>query len=228
MRTRGQRRTVSAMTSIQIHGLTKRFGNVVAVDDLSFEVAQGSVTGFLGPNGAGKTTTLRMLLGLIEPTAGARRSPASPIGSSSIRSATSERSSNRRASTPAAEPETTFACCASLRAYRLQPSRRGPRRGRPRRCRLTAGSRASRSACASGSASPPPCSGSPKYSSSTSPPTASTPRASTGCASSSAPTPTKDAACSYPATSWPRSPRPSTTSSSSPKDAWSSSPRSPI
>jgi ABC-2 type transport system ATP-binding protein len=59
------------MTSIQIHGLTKRFGTVVAVDDLSFEVAQGNVTGFLGPNGAGKTTTLRMLLGLIEPTAGA-------------------------------------------------------------------------------------------------------------------------------------------------------------
>jgi ABC-2 type transport system ATP-binding protein len=58
------------MTSIQIQGLTKRFGTVVAVDNLSFEVAQGSVTGFLGPNGAGKTTTLRMLLGLIEPTAG--------------------------------------------------------------------------------------------------------------------------------------------------------------
>src|ERR1039458_6505555 len=60
----------AVMTSIQISGLTKRFGNVVAVDNLSFEVAQGSVTGFLGPNGAGKTTTLRMLLGLIEPTAG--------------------------------------------------------------------------------------------------------------------------------------------------------------
>jgi ABC-2 type transport system ATP-binding protein len=59
------------MTSIHISGLTKRFGNVVAVDDLSFDVALGHVTGFLGPNGAGKTTTLRMLLGLIEPTAGA-------------------------------------------------------------------------------------------------------------------------------------------------------------
>ena len=58
------------MTSIQINGLTKRFGTVGAVDNLSFEVAQGSVTGFLGPNGAGKTTTLRMLLGLIEPTVG--------------------------------------------------------------------------------------------------------------------------------------------------------------
>jgi ABC-2 type transport system ATP-binding protein len=58
------------MTTIEINGLTKRFGTVVAVDDLSFEVAQGHVTGFLGPNGAGKTTTLRMLLGLIEPTSG--------------------------------------------------------------------------------------------------------------------------------------------------------------
>ena len=58
------------MTSIQIHGLTKRFGDVVAVDDLTFEVEQGTVTGFLGPNGAGKTTTLRMLLGLVTPTGG--------------------------------------------------------------------------------------------------------------------------------------------------------------
>jgi len=58
------------MTSIQINGLTKRFGDVAAVDNLSFEVAEGSITGFLGPNGAGKTTTLRMLLGLVEPTAG--------------------------------------------------------------------------------------------------------------------------------------------------------------
>ena len=50
--------------------LTKRFGDVTAVSDLSFEVEAGSVTGFLGPNGAGKTTTLRMLLGLAEPTSG--------------------------------------------------------------------------------------------------------------------------------------------------------------
>jgi ABC-2 type transport system ATP-binding protein len=50
--------------------LTKRFGGVVAVDDLSFELEPGTITGFLGPNGAGKTTTLRMLLGLATPTAG--------------------------------------------------------------------------------------------------------------------------------------------------------------
>jgi len=53
-----------------VQGLTKRFGHVVAVKDLSFEVQPGRVTGFLGPNGAGKTTTLRMLLGLVHPTAG--------------------------------------------------------------------------------------------------------------------------------------------------------------
>ncbi len=51
-------------------GLTKRFGSVTAVADLSFELDAGTVTGFLGPNGAGKTTTLRMLLGLAEPTQG--------------------------------------------------------------------------------------------------------------------------------------------------------------
>jgi ABC-2 type transport system ATP-binding protein len=50
--------------------LTKRFGDVLAVDDLSFSLERGTVTAFLGPNGAGKTTTLRMLLHLVEPTAG--------------------------------------------------------------------------------------------------------------------------------------------------------------
>jgi ABC-2 type transport system ATP-binding protein len=50
--------------------LTKRFGKTVAVDDLSFAVEHGRITGFLGPNGAGKTTTLRVLLGLVAPTAG--------------------------------------------------------------------------------------------------------------------------------------------------------------
>ena len=50
--------------------LSKRFGGVVAVDDLTFRLEAGTVTGFLGRNGAGKTTTLRMLLGLVRPTAG--------------------------------------------------------------------------------------------------------------------------------------------------------------
>jgi ABC-2 type transport system ATP-binding protein len=55
---------------IEVRELTKHFGDVVAVDGLSFEISRGSIVGFLGPNGAGKTTTLRMLLGLIEPTSG--------------------------------------------------------------------------------------------------------------------------------------------------------------
>ena len=55
---------------IELQGLTKRFGSTVAVDDLSASIGSGSVTAFLGPNGAGKTTTLRMLLGLVAPTAG--------------------------------------------------------------------------------------------------------------------------------------------------------------
>jgi ABC-2 type transport system ATP-binding protein len=58
------------MSVIEVRGLTKRFGPVLAVDQLSFEVERGTVTGFLGSNGAGKTTTLRMLLGLVRPDAG--------------------------------------------------------------------------------------------------------------------------------------------------------------
>ncbi|HWW54783.1 MAG TPA: ATP-binding cassette domain-containing protein [Acidimicrobiales bacterium] len=55
---------------IEARGLTKRYGKTVAVDDLSFDVLPGQVTGFLGPNGAGKSTTLRMILGLDAPTSG--------------------------------------------------------------------------------------------------------------------------------------------------------------
>jgi ABC-2 type transport system ATP-binding protein len=55
---------------IEVRGLTKRYGATLAVDDLSFDVEPGKVTGFLGPNGAGKSTTMRMMLGLDRPTAG--------------------------------------------------------------------------------------------------------------------------------------------------------------
>jgi ABC-2 type transport system ATP-binding protein len=56
--------------------LTKRFGKLTAVEDLSFALEPGTITGFLGPNGAGKTTTLRMLLGLAAPTSAGWRSGA--------------------------------------------------------------------------------------------------------------------------------------------------------
>jgi ABC-2 type transport system ATP-binding protein len=55
---------------IEVHGLTKRYGDKLAVDDLSFTVRPGLVTGFLGPNGAGKSTTMRLILGLDAPTRG--------------------------------------------------------------------------------------------------------------------------------------------------------------
>jgi ABC-2 type transport system ATP-binding protein len=58
------------VTAIETAGLTKRYGPVTAVEDLTFAVRDGAVTGFLGPNGAGKTTTLRMILALARPTAG--------------------------------------------------------------------------------------------------------------------------------------------------------------
>jgi ABC-2 type transport system ATP-binding protein len=58
------------VAAIETVGLTKRYGSVTAVDDLSFSVRDGAVTGFLGPNGAGKTTTLRMILALARPSAG--------------------------------------------------------------------------------------------------------------------------------------------------------------
>jgi ABC-2 type transport system ATP-binding protein len=78
--TKGQDRTHPATVSTQLEpndavvtcsSLTKRYGDVVAVDDLTFSLTAGTITGFFGPNGAGKTTTLRMLLGLAEPTGGA-------------------------------------------------------------------------------------------------------------------------------------------------------------
>lgn len=58
---------------IELDGLTKRFGNKVAVDHLSCQVRPGMVTGFLGPNGAGKSTTMRMMLDLDNPTSGSVR-----------------------------------------------------------------------------------------------------------------------------------------------------------
>ncbi len=58
------------MSTIAVEALTKRYRTVTAVDDLTFQLAPGRVTGFLGPNGAGKSTTIRVLLGLARPTSG--------------------------------------------------------------------------------------------------------------------------------------------------------------
>jgi ABC-2 type transport system ATP-binding protein len=73
----GQQRDVprerpAASLAVHTEGLTKRFGRQVVVDHVDLQVPRGAVYGFLGPNGSGKTTTIRMLLGLVEPTAGSR------------------------------------------------------------------------------------------------------------------------------------------------------------
>jgi ABC-2 type transport system ATP-binding protein len=64
---------------IVVAGLTKTYGTLKAVDDLSFSVEPGTIAGFLGPNGAGRTTTLRVLLGLITPDAGTATISGHPL-----------------------------------------------------------------------------------------------------------------------------------------------------
>jgi len=66
--------------AIQTHGLTRRFGSLTAVEDVTFSVAAGQFFGFLGPNGAGKSTTIRMLTGLLEPTSGTMEILGEPFG----------------------------------------------------------------------------------------------------------------------------------------------------
>jgi ABC-2 type transport system ATP-binding protein len=63
-------RPLAGDSVVEVRSLSKRFGEIIAVDDISFSLEAGTVTGFLGPNGAGKTTTLKVLLGLADPTAG--------------------------------------------------------------------------------------------------------------------------------------------------------------
>jgi ABC-2 type transport system ATP-binding protein len=65
---------------LEIHDLTKRFGDVVALDGASFNVAPGRIVGFLGPNGAGKTTTMRAIFGLVRPDSGEVRWRGKPVG----------------------------------------------------------------------------------------------------------------------------------------------------
>src|SRR6201984_3533988 len=58
------------MKVLSVTGLSKRYGDIVAVDDISFTIKRNEIVGLLGPNGAGKTTTINMILGVLEPTSG--------------------------------------------------------------------------------------------------------------------------------------------------------------
>ncbi|MGA7860127.1 MAG: ABC transporter ATP-binding protein [Terracidiphilus sp.] len=70
--------------AIQTHGLTRRFGALTAVEDVTLSVASGQFFGFLGPNGAGKSTTIKMLTGLLEPSAGTVEILGQPFGSGAL------------------------------------------------------------------------------------------------------------------------------------------------
>jgi len=73
-----------AFAAIQTHGLTRRFGALTAVDDVTLNVAPGQFFGFLGPNGAGKSTTIKMLTGLLEPSAGSIEILGQPFTAGSL------------------------------------------------------------------------------------------------------------------------------------------------
>src|SRR3954471_17629257 len=124
-----------AGAAIEAVGLTKRYADVTAVDDLTFRVRGGSVTGFLGPNGAGKPTTPRMVLGLARPSAdeatiGGRRyvdldEPARTVGAKLEVGGAPPRRSGRHplrapAPTPPAPVAPTFARSPPWRACRAR------------------------------------------------------------------------------------------------------------
>ena len=73
-----QRFNRSTSPAIAVRALTKRFGPLTAVDDVSFEIPRGSIFGLLGPNGSGKSTIIRMLCGILRPTAGGRSGATRP------------------------------------------------------------------------------------------------------------------------------------------------------
>ena len=135
--------------TIAVDGLSKDFGPVKAVDDLSFRSSRARVTGFLGPNGAGKTTTLRMLLGLVPRPPARRRSAADRLRDLPTPCASWAQRSSPPASIPAAPRANHLRVLCPL-AGSPAAGRGGPRAGGPGRRRRTGGSARSPSACGSG------------------------------------------------------------------------------
>jgi len=202
------------MSTIAVEALTKRYGTVTAVSDLSFELAPGRITGFLGPNGAGKSTTIRLLLGLAEPTSGRAtingrpyrelRDPLRQIGALTGPDVFHPGRSGRTALRIAARP-------ARIGGQRVEEVLELVGLGGAAHRRAGGYSQGMRQRLALAAA----LLGDPETLVWTSPPTGSTPKACTGCAACSAAWPTRAAPSSCPATCSPNWPRASTTWSSS-------------
>ena len=167
---------------ISVEALTKRFGRKVAVDQLSFDVHPGVVTGFLGPNGSGKSTTMRCMLGLDRADGGRRAVRRQTVRQPVEAAARGRCAARRRLRAPGSVRPQPPALDRRVERLAQGARRRGARHSSA--CRRSAASACARtrSACASGSAWPACCSASRTRSSSTSRPTASTPRASAGSA----------------------------------------------
>ena len=166
---------------IEARGLVKRYGGTAAVDDLSFTIHPGQVTGFLGPNGAGKTTTMRLILGLDHPSAGTVTVNGRPYAQLASPMHVVGALLDAGAVHGGRTARSHLLCLAQTNGI--------ARRRVDEVLSLTgltsvAGGapRDSRSACASGSALPPRCSATRRSSCSTSRSTGLTPRASGGSA----------------------------------------------
>ena len=169
---------------IVVEGLSKSFGSVHAVRNLTFTVEPGSVTGFLGPNGAGKTTTLRMLLGLVHPTAGTATIGGQPYG------AIENPTVVVGAALEAASFHPGRTARNHLRVYCAAAGLPDARADEVLEMVGLGGAASARCAgspwvCGNASVWPAPCSATRGCSSSTSRPTASTRREFAGCAASS-------------------------------------------
>ena len=120
---------------IEVRNLTKRYGDLVAVDRVSFTAQKGEIVGFLGPNGAGKTTTMRIITGFLPATSGTVKVEGFDIFDDSLRGAQAHRLS---AGEPAAlrRHDGDVAICEFVGRIKGIAARRAARRGRPRRAAL--------------------------------------------------------------------------------------------
>ena len=170
---------------IEARGLVKHYRSARAVDNLSFDVQPGTVTGFLGPNGAGKSTTMRMIMGLDRPDGG-RSGSAGGVRRPALAAARGGRAAGGEG-----VPSRPHRPRPPDRAGGQQPDRPAAGRGGAGDHRhekaAGRGPGSSRSACPSGSASPPRCLATPGCCCSTSRSTAWTPRASAGSATAEGP-----------------------------------------